>query len=221
MICLVTDRRRLAASGHASDQLVDLIAAAAEAGVDLIQIRERDLSADDLLVLTRRCVEAARGTAAKIIVNDRVDVAIAANAHGVHLRGDSLSPAVARGIVGREMLVGRSVHSATEAVAASGSADYLVLGTLFQTESKSGAHPVLPLEELGRACRGSTVPVLAIGGITVERAQAVARAGAAGVAGIGLFIPPQGIAPREHFRAVIEALRIAQQTGMRLGAVTS
>jgi thiamine-phosphate pyrophosphorylase len=173
-----------------------------------------------LFALTRRCVEAIRGTDAKIVVNDRVDVALAASAHGVHLRGDSLSPAAARGIVGREMLVGRSVHSASEAIAVSNSVDYLILGTLFQTESESSAYPVLPLEELARASRQSTVPVLAIGGITAERAEAAARAGAAGVAGIGLFIPPRDTAYREHLRVVVGALRSAQQTGVRLGALT-
>lgn len=220
MICVVTDRRRLSIDADATDRLVDLVAAAAEADVDLIQIRERDLSARELFALARRCVEAARGTATKIVVNDRVDVAVAAGAHGVHLRGDSLSASAARGIVGRNMLVGCSVHSVTEAETASatGAADYLILGTLFATASKPGEHPVLSLDELAEAASTTKVPVLAIGGITVARAEAVGRAGAAGVAGIGLFIPPDGSVSREHLRTVVGALRSALQIGVRHGA---
>src|SRR5262245_43515141 len=98
MIYLVTDRGRLAADGDSIDRLVGFVSSAAEAGIDLIQIRERDLAAGQLFELTQRCVQAVRGTATKIVVNDRIDVALAAGAHGVHLRGDSLGPAVARRI---------------------------------------------------------------------------------------------------------------------------
>jgi thiamine-phosphate diphosphorylase len=145
---------------------------------------------------------------------------VAAGAHGVHLRGDSLSASVARGIVGRTMLVGCSVHSVREAETASGAADYLILGTLFETASKTGKYPVLSLDELAEVTSTTKVPVLAIGGITVERAEAVGRAGAAGVAGIGLFIPPDGSVPREHLQTVVGALRSALQMGARHGAAT-
>ena len=97
MICLVTDRRRLSIAADDIDRLVDLVAAAARAGIDLIQIRERDLDARQLAALVRRCVDAVEGTGTKVLVNDRADVAIAAGAHGVHLRGDSIAaPAVRR-----------------------------------------------------------------------------------------------------------------------------
>ena len=221
MICLVTDRRRLGV-GDGLDCVVDLVAAAAEAGVDIVQIRERDLAADTLLELVLRCVEAVRGRGAKIVVNDRIDVALAAGAHGVHLRSHSLNAPVARGVVGPKMLVGCSVHSVgeTEAASAAGAIDYAILGTLFHTQSKPDGAPTLCLAELGEASRLSRVPVLAIGGVTVERTEAIARAGAAGVAGIGLFIPPRGVAPLKHLATVVPALRRALQMGARLGAAT-
>ena len=100
MICLVTDRRRLSTGEDAADRLVDLVAAAARAGIDLIQIRERDLDARRLVALVKRCVAAARGTSTKVLVNDRADVADAAGAHGVHLRGDSIAATAIRSLLG-------------------------------------------------------------------------------------------------------------------------
>lgn len=221
MICLVTDRRRLGVD-DGFDQVVDLVAAAAEAGVDIVQVRERDLAAAQLFELVLRSVEAVRGSGTRIVVNDRMDVALAAGAHGVHLRNDSLNAPAARGIAGPGMLVGCSVHSVseTEAASATGAIDYVVLGTLFQTPSKPDGAPTLSLAELSEAARLSEVPVLAIGGVTVERAEAIARAGAAGVAGIGLFVPPRGVAPLKHLGTVVPALRGALQMGTRLGAAT-
>jgi thiamine-phosphate pyrophosphorylase len=218
MICLVTDRRRLVmasgkdpttASNEAVDRLVELVAAAACAGVDLVQIRERDLQARELTALVRQCAEAIRSTKTRLVVNDRTDVAIAGGAHGVHLRSDSVEAAAVRSLLPSGATVGRSVHTAEEAAAVShaGGVDYLVFGTVFQTMSKDPAHRLTTLDELGAACRVSSVPVLAIGGMTAERASLVARAGASGIAGIGLFIPPAGESPREHLTWVVRELR--------------
>lgn len=210
MICLVSDRRRLSAGSDALDRLVDLVAAAARAGTDLIQIRERDLEARVLTALISRCVDAIDGTRAKLLVNDRVDVAIAARSHGVHLRGDSIPAAAARLLLDAGAIVGRSVHSADEsaAIARAGGVDYMIFGTLYRTASKNGAHRVASLDELSCACRAAAgIPVLAIGGITVGRAVEVARAGAAGVAGIGLFIPPAGTSADRHLQSVTGELR--------------
>jgi thiamine-phosphate diphosphorylase len=208
MICLVTDRRRLSTGTDASDRLVDLVAAAARAGIDLIQIRERDLDARRLIALVRRCVEAAEGTSTKVLVNDRADVAVAAGAHGVHLRGDSIAAAAVRSLIGDGALIGRSVHGADEARAVSdaGGVNYLIFGTLYPTASKKPAHPVTALDELSVACRAG-VPVLAIGGMTVERAAESARAGAAGIAGIGLFVPPAGTSADRHLQTITTELR--------------
>ena len=208
MICLVTDRRRLSTGADDSDRLVDLVAAAARAGIDLIQIRERDLDARRLIALVRRCVEAAEGTSTKVLVNDRADVAVAAGAHGVHLRGDSIAAAAVRSLIGDGALIGRSVHGADEARAVSGAGgvNYLIFGTLYPSASKRPGHPVATLDELSVACRAG-VPVLAIGGITVERAAESARAGAAGIAGIGLFVPPAGTSADRHLQTITAELR--------------
>ena len=215
MICLVTDRRRLPAGPDAAGRLVHLVAAAARAGVDLIQVRERDLGARDLQDLVRRCVRSVEGTAARVVVNDRVDVAVAAGAHGVHLRSDSMPAPAVRSLLPEGAIVGRSVHRAGEASAVSreGAVDYLVFGTLFETASKPAEHPLGTLDDLAAACRageqGATgrVPVLAIGGMTVERAALAARAGAAGLAAIGLFIPPAGDDVEQYVHTIVARVR--------------
>jgi thiamine-phosphate diphosphorylase len=225
MICLVTDRRRLSAGSDAIERLVTLVGAAARAGVDLIHVRERDLEARELARLVRRCVKAAEGTGAKVVVNDRADVALAAGAGGVHLRSDSIPAGAVRSLLPAGASVGRSVHSADEAstISRDGAVDYLVFGALFQTPSKPPGHALAPLDELAAACRRAVapvrlkadtaygakgrVPVLAIGGMTAERASIVARAGAAGIAGIGLFIPPPGNALDAHLHTIVGQLR--------------
>ena len=160
MICLVTDRRRLSTGPDATDRLVELVGAAARAGIDLIQVRERDLEGRDLAALVSRCLAAADRSATKVLVNDRIDVAAATGAHGVHLRGDSVSVAAARSLLGGQALVGRSVHSIDEAAAAN-VADYLIFGALFQTASKDAGHPTASLDDLRSACRvASGVPSL-------------------------------------------------------------
>jgi thiamine-phosphate pyrophosphorylase len=215
MICLVTDRHRLVAGSRLrlgetvrADRLVDLVGEAALAGVDLIQVRERDLEARELAALVRRCVDAARGTMARIVVNDRADVALAAGAHGVHLRSDSIDAPAVRTLM-PSAFIGRSVHGADEAAAVSrlGGLDYMIVGTMFATPSKDGSEPLTTIDELTDACRASAVPVLAIGGITIQRAPMMVRAGAAGIAAIGLFIPPEGESPRRHVASVVASLR--------------
>lgn len=138
-MCMVTDRRRLAADQETN--LTDRVAAAARAGVHLIQVRERDLEARPLTRLVARLIEAVRGTGARVLVNDRLDVAVAAGAHGVHLRGDSLPAARARQVAPAPFIIGRSVHSREEALRAQdgGGLDYLVFGTVFTTDSKPGS----------------------------------------------------------------------------------
>ena len=182
-ICLVTDRRRLPSPQH--DNLVRLAASAAAAGVDLIHLRERDLDDRSLLALARDVVRAAAG--ARVVVNDRADIAIAAGAAGVHLRADSVPASRLRAWVPEPFLIGRSIHSAEEAGRVEGGLDYLVLGTVYPTASKPGRTGVVGLEALREACRATRLPVLAIGGITADRVTDIAAAGAAGFAAIGLF----------------------------------
>jgi thiamine-phosphate pyrophosphorylase len=177
-ICLVTDRRQRSP--------VDQAREAANAGVDLIQVRERDLEARELFALAVAVVQATRGSATKVVVNDRVDVAVTCGAHGVHLRGDSVPAARVRAIAPPGFLIGTSVRSGGEAVSAAGS-DYLLAGTVFPTPSKPEMTAFLGLDGLAAVVRSTTLPVLAVGGITVEHAAGVAAVGARGVAAIGLF----------------------------------
>jgi thiamine-phosphate pyrophosphorylase len=184
VICMVTRRT----TGESEARLVSRVAAAARAGVHLVQVRERDLDGGALTRLVARCVEAVRQTATRVIVNDRLDVALAAGAHGVHLRGDSVGAVRIRGLAPPGFLVGRSVHTALEAgrVAAAGGLDYLIFGTVFPTPSKpdvAGAR----LDDLAAAVGRTSLPVLAIGGVSPQNAGGVARTGAAGFAAISLF----------------------------------
>jgi thiamine-phosphate pyrophosphorylase len=190
--CLVTDRRRLAGAGasfdHARRLLLAQLESAVTSGVDFIQIRERDLEAGDLAALVEAVVSLVRGTTSHVVVNDRLDVALACGAGGVHLRGDSIAATEARRIVPGGFLIGRSVHTAGEAAAA-GDCDYVIAGTVFPSPSKAAGAPVLGIDGLRQVVSASRAPVLAIGGVTADRFDAIAATGAAGVAGIGLFLP--------------------------------
>ena len=207
---LVTDRRRLspgATESQAAGAVVGLVEAAAGAGIDLIQIRERDMETRALVSLVRQCVSAVTGTKTRVLVNDRLDVALAAGAAGVHLREDSMAAEAARSILSEAALVGRSVHGVDGADRVWSHLDYLVVGTLFPSASKPASQPLTSIERLSAICGANTIPVLAIGGMTMERARAVARAGAAGIAAIGLFIPPRGEALRSYLQRVSADLR--------------
>jgi len=186
VVCLITDRRRLASP--AEQGVVAQVAAAARSGVHLVQVRERDLDARALLQLVRACVAAVAATSTRVIVNERLDVAIAAGAHGVHLRGDSMPASRARTMAPTSFLIGRSVHDAEEArrVTEEGGLDYLVFGPVFETSSKPGVEAAGP-ETLRTVVSRTSLPVLAVGGVTNERVGSITDAGAAGFAAISLF----------------------------------
>jgi len=190
LVCVVTDRHRVtpvvSSEGErmrAFDRWLDEVV---DAGPDIIQIRERDLDARSLVSICRRVVGRARATGARVVVNDRADVARVAGADGVHLRADAPPAARVRSISRAPWLVGRSVHSVDE-VRRHQDADYLVFGTVFASRSKPGAE--LGPDVLRAAAGASEQPVIAIGGVTVEGARRAVRAGARGVAAIGLFLP--------------------------------
>jgi thiamine-phosphate pyrophosphorylase len=193
IVHLVTDRRRLArlAGGRPPDHAgwIALVEAAVDARVDVIQVRELDLEARELAAMVSAAVARAAGSATRIVVNDRLDVAIAGGADGVHLRGDSVPAARARALAPSDFVVGRSVHSVAEAIDQAPFVDYLIAGTVWATASKPAAAPLLGVDGLAAIARAVAVPVLGIGGVTIERAAILARAGAAGVAAIGLFQP--------------------------------
>jgi thiamine-phosphate pyrophosphorylase len=193
---MVTDRQRPVArsaresSAEASwTALPALAATAARAGVDVVQVRERGLEDRALLAIAKAVRLAIAGTHARLVINERIDVALAAGADGVHLPGSSVTCGQARTIVADGFLVGRSVHSVADAIAAEGAGgcDYLVFGTVFESESKPAGHRVAGLGALAEVCAAVRLPVLAIGGITPARVPDVVKAGASGIAAIGLF----------------------------------
>jgi len=182
-LCSITDRKSLP-----GEDWVQFVLAAIGAGVDLVQVREKDLPTRELLAGMRKVVEAARGTGTRIVVNDRLDVALAAGVDGVHLGTQSLPAAVVRRVAGPEFLMGVSCHSLAEARAAESSgAGYIVFGPVFETASKLQYGPPLGLEKLREAAARVRIPVLALGGITVDRVRSCLDVGAAGVAGISVF----------------------------------
>jgi thiamine-phosphate pyrophosphorylase len=213
IVCYVTDRRPLAAAedaiGARAAGLLEKIRAIAAAGVDWVQIREKDLPARDLLELARKAVAAAAG--AKVIVNDRLDVAFAAGAAGVHL-GHESAPAreVVRwcraGNAPPEFLVGVSCHSAEEGREAEiAGADCVFFGPVFETPSKKPFGAPQGVERLAEFCRAVRIPVIAIGGVNQENAADCIRAGAAGIAAIRMFQEPRDPAEISRVIARIQA----------------
>jgi len=176
------------------------------AGVPAIQLRERDLPTGELLSLAQEIHALTAPRTVPLIVNDRVDLMLALNLDGVHLRSDSLPPLPVRQLIGPRRLIGISTHSVEDVRRANqGGADYVVFGPIFETSSKRSFGPPLGLNLLADVCRRSSIPVLAIGGITCERVRDVRRAGAHGVAVIGALLTRDDIgeAVRE-FRDALE-----------------
>jgi thiamine-phosphate pyrophosphorylase len=206
VLCLVTDRRRLIGTDNrdtSCERLIELTREAVDAGIDMIQIRERGLESAALVDLVATIVEIATGSPTRVVVNDRLDIAVAGGAGGVHLRADSIVARAARSIVPTGFVVGRSVHDAAEAASEAAGTDYLIAGTVFPTPSKPIGQQLLGTNGLTQVVRAVRVPVLAIGGITIDRADQVAATGSAGLAAISLFLP----SPSRTMVRVVEELR--------------
>lgn len=169
--------------------VLNLVASAVAAGVSLIQLREKNLSGHALFQLTVRAARIAHGSRTRLLVNDRMDIALAAGADGVHLTARSLPIDVVRRACGPNFLIGASTHTLAEALAArDGGANFAVFGPIFETPSKIAYGPPRGLEQLSRvAAKLAPFPLIALGGINVENAAAAIRAGAAGVAAIRAF----------------------------------
>jgi thiamine-phosphate pyrophosphorylase len=209
ILCYVTDRRILPLEnpGDASEALLPKIAAVAAAGIDWIQIREKDLSGKDCAALTREAVQRAEqvaaggANAARILVNDRLDAALSEGAGGVHLGEHSLPLVEARRLTdsrerGKDFLIGVSCHSLEAAkVAERGGANYIFFGPVFATPSKAAFGAPQGLARLAELCRSVSLPVLAIGGVTLENAASCLAAGAMGIAAIRLFQDARDLKP--------------------------
>jgi len=186
---LITDRHQLKskATSGGFQALLDFIDLAFSSGIDLVQIRERDLSALDVYQITRTAVQSARVYGGTVLVNDRADIAAAAGA-GVHLTTHSIDASIIRKCFGSRMLIGESTHSLNEAKAAEQSgADFIVFGPVFETESKRVYGPPVGIKALQEAACAVQIPVLALGGINNDNLRSPIAAGAAGIAGISLF----------------------------------
>jgi thiamine-phosphate pyrophosphorylase len=178
--CYITDRHKLRRG-----TLLDAISRNLTAGVDWIQIREKDLPARELFDLVQGTVAQAAAHKAKIIVNSRADIALAAGAHGVHFPAGSPPPARLK--LG-QLLTGVSCHTVDDVIAAEAEgADYVIFGPVFAPLSKNSELEPRGLKGLSAAAAAVRIPVLALGGITRTNAADCAKAGAAGVAGISLF----------------------------------
>lgn len=180
-IHLITDRKR------ARGDLPGVVRAALRGGVDFVQVREKTGPARNLYETTLEILPHARKAGAGVLVNDRVDVALATGAEGVHLAARSLPPRVARELIG-ERLLGVSVHSLAEArEAVEGGADYVTFGHVYPTSSKPGLPP-RGLIELSEIVESVDVPVLAVGGIDPSNVLEVLRTGVGGISMISTIL---------------------------------
>jgi thiamine-phosphate pyrophosphorylase len=219
LLYYITDRSQFPGGEDARRRtLLDKIAEAAQAGVDYIQLREKDLSARELEQLAREAVGAVRQArsaagnrlpATALLINSRTDIALAAGADGVHLRSDDISPRDARLAVSHaghrplttgHFVVAVSCHSPSEvARAEKEGADFAVFAPVFEKKAVPGTQ-AQGLAALAEACKAK-IPVFALGGITLENAQSCLEAGAAGVAGIRMF-------QENRIGEVVQALRV-------------
>ena len=200
-LTLVTDRRQTR-----DRELVAVVGDCLAAGLRAVQIREKDLTASELARLCRALREPTRAAGALLIVNDRVDVALAVEADGVQRTGTSLPLADIRAVADKRLRVGASVHSLAEALEAEqDGADWIVFGPIYDTPSKRAWGPPQGLAPLARVAQSVRIPVIAIGGITVERVRQVRETGAHGVAVISAILGADS--PAEATRAFLERLR--------------
>lgn len=187
------------------------VSAAVAAGIQLIQIREKRLTAQVLFELTAAVVALADGSSTRVLVNDRADIAAGAGADGVHLTTRSLAPEVIRKSFGAEFLIGASTHSRAEVrVACEQGADFAVFGPIFPTASKEKYGEPLGPKRLSRAVEGlPSFPLIALGGISLENANQCLRAGASGIAGITLYGEPNTL------KMTVETINESAKTNLR------
>jgi thiamine-phosphate pyrophosphorylase len=185
-----------------------VIEAALAGGAKAIQLREKDLSTRDLYQLVERLLPIVRGRGASLLINDRVDLALALSIDGVHLSRTSLPPAEARALLGPARLIGVSCHSLEEAIEAErGGADFIVVGPLFSTPSKAAYGPPVGLTRLSEVRRQVRLPILGIGGITGVNVASVVAAGADGAAMISAVMAADD--PADAVSILLQVVRSA------------
>lgn len=199
-LLVVTDRHQT--NGR---PLVPLLQRVLTAGISMVQLRERDLSARELVTLAHEVQAVTASRRSQLLINDRIDVGLALEGVGVHLRSNSLPVSIARQLLGAQRLLGVSVHAVEEVLSAqSQGADYIVLGPIYETPSKQMFGPPLGIHILEKACRLVRIPIIGIGGVTTVRAREMRRAGAFGVAVITAILGAADVesATRELLDAV-------------------
>ena len=200
-IYFITDQD---ASGLSHVRQVELLLAA---GARLIQIRDKRCSSHDLYIASAEAVRLTRGSGTLIVVNDRVDIALACGADGVHLGQDDLPPATARELLGANAIIGISTHNVAQAEAASSEpVDYIAIGPVFATSSKLNADPMIGLDGVNRIRQAvGNIPLVAIGGISSTNIASVIAAGADAAAVISSALrPPNTIV--ENVRTLFQSV---------------
>ena len=186
---------------------VEIVEQLLAGGARLIQLRDKEASAKDLFEAAQACLKLTRAAGATLILNDRVDIAIAADADGVHLGQDDLAVDEARALLGPEKIIGISTHSLAQVKAALlTSANYIAVGPIFPTTTKANPDPIVGLELLRQARALTSLPIVAIGGITLATAAEVIAAGANSVAVISALYPlSTSLSLAENFAQALSA----------------
>lgn len=189
-------------------QLIQQAVAAVKSGISMIQLREKKLSAHDLYLLSQHLCKIIRGTGTQLFINDRADIAQAVGADGVHLSTHSLKPEVVKKNFDHRLIVGVSTHSLAQAQAARESgADFILFGPVYETISKKVYGAALGIEALHKTAeRLKGFPLIALGGVTIDKFDELLAAGASGIAGISLF------AETTRYKEIVCEIRRAQQS---------
>lgn len=201
---LITDRK-LTRGGLAATCEEVLAAARMYRRFVAVQLREKDLTGRELLALAHELRKICTAHGALLLINDRIDVAMACNADGVHLPANSFSVRDARELLGKSKLIGCSTHTLAEVEAANrAGADFIVFGPVYDPISKSAYGPATGIDALREACEASDLPVYALGGITADRIAELDDTGMAGVAAIGSVFG--AASPGDATRALLQAI---------------
>ncbi len=204
-LCVITDPHLGEGVSH-----VELARRAIEGGAPMIQLRDKTAGPRQLLSHAREIAGLCRERGVRFLVNDRLDLALAADADGVHLGQDDVPAGVARAVLGPDKIVGVSIHSLEQAIRAEADgADYLGIGPIFDTSTKATGYTPLGCDEVRRMRARIDLPLMAIGGITADNVGEVIRAGAAGVAVISAIAAAGDV--RAATRALLDAIQRAEE----------